>query len=216
MYIIKSSSSKYFNNRMWREIINQFSSKIESETGIKTYGICPWGFEIFRNKVFLQKNIRRYFCYFGILNPVDDNELFQISNFVADNFLSFISERQPELSDDIVCLLSQERVRLLKDKTYQCKTNDKLLSVFVYKTEDILNDYCNYIICSLDALNSRKGEARDYKTSILFRWRLFQLYLILEELFSDYCRSLDNIEKRMKKSIINFTNNLIQPFFTRN
>ncbi|NRD72643.1 hypothetical protein HQQ94_05155 [Shewanella sp. VB17] len=212
--ISKEESCSYFNNELWRSTINDFCQKIFEQDGLKIHGICPWGFEVFNNTNFLKKNIRRYFCYFGLENNQENIDYIESSKNLSLDFHQFVKHRHPDWGDNIVCLLSNEHVTKINHDDYECKSDDKLLSFFLKPSQNILNDYCKYAICSLAALKNKTGEVKEYQTSIVFRWRAFQLYLMAETLYAPYSTPLNKVEQRIFKSIVFFTDNQVQPFYS--
>ncbi|MYM58050.1 hypothetical protein GTG28_02335 [Vibrio sp. OCN044] len=205
----------YFNNNIWRKNIDDFCDLISIKYGKNFKGICPWGFEVFNDTNFLKKNIRRYFCYFSVDDmSMSDYELNEMSKKINFEFYEYIKSKYSLWAQNIVCLLSNESVHKLQPDDYVCGSQDKLLSVTLRKSDNILDSYADYIICSLSSLNNLIGEVRTYKENMVFRWRTYQLYLIIEEVFKDFIPRLSKFEERLVKVAITFTDNAIQPFYS--
>ncbi|MCL9780000.1 hypothetical protein M9194_00970 [Vibrio sp. S4M6] len=210
-----NNGNTYFNNHMWRETINEFCNIISIKYGKKFEGICPWGFEVFNDINFLKKNIRRYFCYFSVDDMLmNDSEINEMSERINFEFYEYIKSTHQLWARNIVCLLSNERVHKLQSDDYSCENRDKLLSVTLRKSESILDSYAKYIICSLSSINNVIGEARTYRENMVFRWRTYQLYLIVEKIFKAFTPELSKFEERLVRVAITFTDNAIQPFYT--
>lgn len=213
MYVLQEKIERLFDNAKWRTFIDCFCKQWSKKNNIQIHGICAWGFEVFENNAFLAKNIRRYFCYFGGQNLGSKQNVDRISANICQEFLRFIRQQEPRWAEGIVCLLSQEKATLLKEPDYQCKATDKLLSAYLAETDDILAEYSDYIIASIASFIFKIGEVKTYETDIVFRWRVFQLYLILEHLFGHYTAPLSDIELRMKMAAIHFNDNQVAPFY---
>lgn len=213
MYVLQERVERFFDNTQWRMLIDRFCKQWSKKNNIPIHGICAWGFEVFENNAFLAKNIRRYFCYFGGKGLGSVQNINKLSANICQEFFKFIRHQELRWTEDIVCLLSQEKVTLLKEDGYRCKATDKLLSTYLTEADDVLEEYSNYIIASIASFKYTIGEVRTYKTNIVFRWRVFQLYLILEHLFGHYAGPLSDIELRMKMATIHFNDNQVAPFY---
>ncbi|AUI85679.1 hypothetical protein BS333_04420 [Vibrio azureus] len=212
--MIQTSQGDYFDNKKWRETLDDFCQIINKKYNKKFEAICPWGFEVYEDIGFLTKNIRRYFCYFGVDDQsLTDEEVNYLSTKVNFDLYEHIKLKHPLWFESIVCLLSNEKVHKLREDDYICFENEKLLSVTLKKTNNILDSYAKYLVCSLSSLLNTIGESRTYKESMVFRWRTYQLYLILEQIFSKYTPELTHFEKRLIKVATIFQDNAIQPFY---
>lgn len=207
-----SGGLKLFNRFDWNTFLKKTVKSIESKYDIEIDIIIPWGFEIFNNIMFLKRNIRRYYCYFGLKSGYHPNKqnLAQEITMEIYNQLKIVS---PHFYNKITLLILEEVPVLLRELNYSCAEGDCLLSISLRDSNNILLDYSKYIIGTVDLMLNGYGEVQDYKEKLLSRWRFFQLYLIQEELFGHLCPSSQFNLQQLKLDILKLAHNHIWPFY---
>ena len=125
--------------------------------------IAPWGFELFGDRAFLAKNIRRYYCYFGIKDK-KQHSLFELQTHILNIILDNLPDFDEKFSRQIIALLRGEKVSLLKANDYSVQPDDKALIVLVKESDDILTDYAKYIIGSVWSVTDGVGDTSQYQS----------------------------------------------------
>ncbi len=214
-WIVNPNGKKIFNIAYWGGFLIEMTKKVEDKYHIELDVIFPWGFEILNDEEFLKRNLRRFFCYFGLRNNlpdgIDKNKLAQEIGAMIIKHLQIIDY---EFYNKIVILFAQEQACLLREEYYTCGLEDCLLAIIVRESQDIFLDYSKYIIGTIDGILNNKGETVGYKDNLIARWRLFQLYIILEELFS-YLLNNDHVINQLQNKIVKLAKNHIYPLYHR-
>ncbi len=203
-----------FNNGLWRQIITEACKITDQYFKVGLEIISPFGFEVLEDKKFLSNKLRRFYCYIGApyQSNVDKNEVVSLFKQVLFSHLESIESRMLE---DIVIVIQNEHLDKLRPDNYLCKLTDKLIDIqFRPVTKDILSDYANYTITTLDGILSNKGESGCYKTNKMRRWRLYQLYIMQEQLFGELISPMSPDECAAYHELFNFISNMIQIFYT--
>src|SRR6185312_15365597 len=145
-----------FNNQLWRNLTEDVCHQIDvNHQNFQV--ISPWGFEVTNDKKFLEKRLRRFYCYVGVPATENINK-----NKIASEYAAVIHEKiyhiSEEMYNDIVLLIEHDKLTKLRSDDYVCKPNDKLIDVQVRSIEeDILTDYANYLMCTLSGMLEGKG-----------------------------------------------------------
>ena len=213
--IIQSTqcSTSHFNNSIWRNSINEAYKQLNYEGLLNI--ISPFGFEVLNNKKYLSGNLRKFYVYIGITqsNETNTNE---IASKFRENLFNILQIDMPEFLMDIVAIIENQTVTTVNTDNYQCKPVDKLIDIQVRqlsKGEDILTDYANYLICTINAILEQKGEAQLIEVNPIMRSRMFQLYLMIETIFKQYLPQLSHQEKLLFQSAPKYISNKIDAFF---
>jgi len=202
-----------FNNRLWRNLTEDVCHQIDvNHQNFQV--ISPWGFEVTNDKKFLEKRLRRFYCYVGVPATENINK-----NKIASEYAAVIHEKiyhiSEEMYNDIVLLIEHDKLTKLRSDDYVCKPNDKLIDVQVRSIEeDILTDYANYLMCTLSGMLEGKGESKEIIENKICRWRFYQLYIIQEQLFGYLLPPLTEEELKSYRSIFILTDNMIQVFYS--
>jgi hypothetical protein len=205
---------KAFNNRKWRQLLKQISEK----TYFKKLGlevISPFGFEILNDKSFLEKELKRFYCYLGL--PKKHEGLVDVETLVnkfTNEVMHMIEVNFPEYKDDFVLRIERNNFIKLRSNNYFCKRSDKLLDVqFRYFEESLIKDYADYIIASLSALIENKDEIKEFASNSRFRSRTYQLYVMVENIFGYLLPDFNGEEIFLYKSIFSKINNTVEIFY---
>lgn len=92
--------------------------------------------------------------------------------------------------------------------------HDKLIDIQCRQTEtSILDDYCNYIICCLSAIQNHRDEIEAFHYNKRFRSRSYQLYVMMEALFGYLISPMSVFEKNVYNRILSRIDNSIRLFF---
>lgn len=70
--IIQKSNIESFNINLWRKALDKAAAQTTAITNIGINVITPFGFEVFQDKRFLNKPLRRFYCYLGSLAAIAD------------------------------------------------------------------------------------------------------------------------------------------------
>lgn len=201
-----------FNNAVWRSLLSQIGQHLDKD-GIGIEVISPFGFELLEDRTYLAKSLRRFYAYIGVPKGQVVDEIDLISQY-RETLLNTLRVVDQTMFEDIVIVIEGDRLKRLKPNDYQCQPTDKLLDIQLrYVETDILTDYANYIIAALAGLYHEKGEGADYQQNRMRRWRLFQLYIIQEQLFGYLLPSFTVGEQALHQSIFQLTSNMIQFFY---
>ncbi len=158
--------------------------------------IVPWGFEILNNLSYLSRRLRRFYCYYGInTNSVIDKD--KLGHSLGMSILNKLEIVDRVFYQRIVALLVGEVPILLRDSNYVCSIDDCVIVIVVKNSDDILKDYAHYIIGTLDGISRNVGEVSNYMNYLIPRWRLFQLYLMHEELFGYLLPKMSILQQRL-------------------
>ncbi|MFU8797415.1 MAG: hypothetical protein ACNA7Y_01770 [Gammaproteobacteria bacterium] len=206
-------STPAFNNANWRKLLSQVCEDIDVyNAGIQA--INPFGFEILEDKKFLAGNLRRFYCYIGAPAHLNLDGDFIVSQYREALFVR-LQAMETTMYEDAVIVVENQRLYKLKNENYICKPTDKLIDIqFRPFKEDILSDYANYIIASMDSLYSDKGEAKGYRNSRMHRWRAYQLYIIQETLFGNLIIQMNDDQHILYRNLFKQISNMIQIFYT--
>ncbi len=203
-----------FNNALWREILNSTTEEVNSFFNLNIETISPFGFEILMDKRFLYGTLRRFYCYMGTKTRISEDMQSKIIQYFYEMLMQKLSFKYPTLFSSIVLVVMKDNFLYLVDDRYVCKPTDKLIDIqFRQVKTNILDDYSNYIIASLDELVSNKGDCRGYINNIRRRWRFYQLYIIQEKLYQKYLPNMSEHEAKQFKILFGLAGNMINVFF---
>jgi hypothetical protein len=177
--------------------------------------ISPFGFELLEDKKFLYRSIKRLYCYIGIpANVMADGDLYAISEAFSEKLLSSIHQiglNKP----DVAILVLQEKFTFFHKSDYQCSSGDKLIDIQTkIISDDILCDYANYIICTVDSICSKKEEPEHFIENKRHRCRTYQLYVMLEKIFGYLLPAMTVFQEESFLSLFKRIDNSIQMFYT--
>lgn len=201
-----------FDNLKWRKIIKLAQQDV-CHIWDKISVISPFGFEMTQNKAHLKKTLRRFYCYLGV--PLKHkNSLEEITNKFSERLLYHLKLLDINFFNHIVIVIKNKKLEKLKENHYLCRQNDKLIDIQARTTDDIMLDYTDAILASLNGLLQGKGESSLFHSNAVKRSRVFQLYFMFEHLFAVLIQPLSKEQKLMYAKIIPRVNNSIQVFFT--
>lgn len=207
-----------FNNALWRSILNE--TLIETDDDIESLKvISPWGFELSQNKNFLQKKIKRFYCY---LFSRTDNQ--SSTDEILKKFTSTLLKKLAHLDSDfynqLACIVhaTDDQLSILYNKkptNYECKETDKLICLDHRKTNTApIIDYAHYIMCIPQVIAEEKGEISSWKNNRMARHRLFQLYIMMGFVFNDYLKIKQTKDDEFFNKIIHLIDNSFQEIYT--
>lgn len=203
-----------FCNASWRNFIADICRQIDkNELGLQI--ISPFGFELLEDKKFLYKSIKRFYCYIGIpgKNAFGCDPI-ALSKEFLEKLMASIHEIGMRRSD-IAILVAQDKFTYFHENNYQCNNSDKLLDVQTkIIKDDLLRDYANYIICTVDSICSKKEEPRHFFENKRHRCRTYQLYVMLEKIFGYLLSPMTPFQKENFFSLFKLIDNSIQMFYT--
>jgi hypothetical protein len=206
-----------FNNALWREILNSTTDEVNSFFNLDIETISPFGFEVLMDKRFLHGILRRFYCYLGTKKSISDDTQLKIIRYFYEKLMQKLSIKYPALFSSIVLVVMKDDFLYLVDDQYICKSTDKLIDIqFRQVNTNILDDYSNYVIASLDGLIMEKGEVKGYRDRAINRWRFYQLYIMQEELYRQYSPRMTTHEIQLFKNIPSLASNMIKVFFDSN
>lgn len=204
-----------FNNQLWRKLLSEVCKEIDiNHVGLDV--ISPFGFELLEDKSFLSHKLRRFYAYIGAPRHLNLDQEKMTSQFKQVFFekLKYIKTR---MLDDIVIVIENHKLNKLCQEGYQCKLTDKLIDIqFRPVDTDILTDYANYTVATLDGVHHEKGEGKEFRTNKMWRWRLYQLYIMQEQLFGSLLPPMTINEHKNYKAIFEVISNMIQLFYAPN
>jgi len=201
-----TSDTGEFNLQLWRQLLADAAKGIDTDnTNIEV--INPFGFEVTGDRKFLQRNLRRFYCYFGSANKFEKPPT-ELAIKLFDNFYKLLLQTDPDFASKIALLIVESDSnfkKLLKDNNYQPSNTDK---IFVIEhrifEEDLLTDYANYLISTLWGFHNKTlPELARFSESQSVRYRIFQLHLILENIFGSTIEALNTNEKILLDKIYN-------------
>lgn len=203
-----------FSNVKWRNFIKNICKKIDKDK-LDLQVISPFGFELCENKRFLYKSIKRFYCYIGIpskhasiCNPDT------ISKVFSKQLMASISEVGINQSD-VAIIVAQDKFTYFHEQNYKCSYSDKLIDIQTrVVTDDILRNYADYIICTVDSIYSKKDEPRHFFNNKRHRCRTYQLYVMLEQVFGYLLPEMSVFEKELFSLLFQYIDNSIQIFYT--
>lgn len=210
----KNYNYEPFPNKDWRNFLSKICKKIDkNQLGLQI--ISPFGFEVFEDKNFLCKSIKRLYCYIGVSSQTASTcNPFEISKSFSEELMHSISKIGIYPSD-VVMLAIQDKFFLLRDKDYRCSNTDKLIDIQTrIISHDILHDYANYIICTIDSICSKKEEPEHFIENKRHRSRTYQLYVMLEQIFGYLLPAMSVSERLSFSNLFKFIDNSIQMFYT--
>lgn len=211
-YSQKLYAGDYFNNYLWRSILNSIIADIDKlNVGIQI--ISPFGFEVMQNKRFLKSSLRRFYCYIGIPKQVHLANDVILSEF-NEKFFYLLKKIYPDFYSQIVLKVMNDSFIKLKEIKYACHRNDKLIDMQLRViSNSLLEDYADYIICCLPAIYYGQDEPKEFLFNARFRNRTYQLYLMLEKLFGSYVTSMNCQQVSLLKNAYKKVNNSLEIFF---
>jgi len=208
-YSQKLYINNQFNNSLWRWILSQVSTSITKDLQV----ISPFGFEVMQDKRFLKSPLRRFYCYIGIpahCHVAHDHILAEFNHMLFD----LLKKRYPDFYQKIVLKVVQDQFIKLKNETYQCELDDKLIDIQLRTFSiSLLDDYADYIICSLPAIYHGQDEPKEFLVNARFRNRTYQLYLMLEHVFGSYINNMTDDQVALFKKSYKKINNAIDIFY---
>jgi hypothetical protein len=201
-----------FNRFAWMSFVNDVTKSFELEHGIKLDVIIPWGFEVFNNEAYLYKRLRRFYCYFGIEpNLKIDKE--KLAYELGMSIINKLKKTDERFYRQVVACLAGETPFLLREPNYMCQFDDCVIVAVVKNSDNIMRDYARYILGTLDGIAKGVGEISDYMNYLIPRWRLFQLYLMHEELFGYLLTKMSKDQQNLKDKCVSNASNHIWPFY---
>lgn len=201
------------NHKKWRKVLQAIEGSLKAINW--NYTICgPFGFELCWNAKTAPKTIRKFYIY---TNNPEELEPTELANQIEIIAFQQIKKHYIEIIDDFVAIIKNQCLKLKKEKTYQCQPADKLLDIQVRNiTTNILDDYANYIILVYQSILNKSGEAQHYEHSALFRSRLFQLSVMLYQLYGSFCQENYINDDDIDVYFCRYISNKIQLFFDQN
>lgn len=201
-----------FNSRYWRLLLDETCKEIDSSR-IGLQVISPWGFELLGDLGFLSKKLRRFYCYIGVPKKSTVN-LKKITHQFSQSLHNRLKMEDSNMANDVVLIIEQNKLIKLRSDNYICQPEDKLIDIQSrYVEKDILYDYAKYITLCVDSIVNLKGECRSINTSKMWRRRLYQLYIMIENIFG-YLVPMDRKHSALMQSVPPLIDNSIQCFFT--
>ena len=199
-----------FSHEKWRLILKSLDQAMRQRyEAISIIG--PFGFEPMWLASEAPRNIKRLYIYSNLPDGLDKDQLAGEIQFEA---LKLIKKIYPAILDDLVILIKNEEFNFLHNESYVCKPTDKLLDIQIRETTDpIILDYAEYLILVHQSILESNGESQNYQTSLRYRSRTLQLYLIQEALYKNYLPSLEMTYESLTKLICQYITNSIQIFF---
>jgi hypothetical protein len=195
-------TSNGFDIQKWRSLLA--NAAIDQDCGDFTLEVInPFGFEILNDKEFLNRNLKRFYCYIGAANKFNEPSILLATSFL-DSLYKHISSYDNRFAEDIILLVVESdsiKKTYLKDVSYTPKWDDKVIIVeHRVFNESLISDYADYLISTLFGFKTRNLPEllrfREYQT---VRNRVFQLYIIIENLFSEFVRSINEEEADVLK-----------------
>lgn len=120
----------------------------------------------------------------------------------------------PDFHTQIVLKVINETFIKLKEKNHHCDPHEKLIDIQLRMiSSDLLDDYADYLICSLPAIYYGQDEPKEFLFNKRFRNRTYQLYLMMEALFGTYAKNMSDHQMRLLNSAYRKPDNAIQIFF---
>ncbi len=203
-----------FNNALWREILNSTTNEVNSFFNLDIETISPFGFEVLMDKRFLYGILRRFYCYIGTKISISEDIQLNIIQYFYEILMKKLSFKYTTVFSSIVLVVMKDDFLYLVDDHYICKPTDKLIDIQFRKVKtNILDDYSNYVIASLDGLVMEKGEVKGYRDRAINRWRFYQLYIMQEALYRQYSPCMTTHEIQIFKNIPSLASNMIKVFF---
>ena len=212
--LLYKENDSLFCNKSWRYLLENICKKIDKNNmGLQV--ISPFGFELLGDKKFLYRSIKRLYCYIGIpVNAMFDGDLYAISKMFSETLLSSVHQVGLNQSD-IAILVLQEKFTLFHKNDYKCSFADKLIDIQTkIISDDILCDYANYIICTVDSICSEKEEPEHFVENKRHRCRTYQLYVMLEKIFGYLLQPMTVFQEEKFLSLFKRIDNSIQMFYT--
>jgi len=204
-----------FNIRLWRRILSSIIATIDvNQVGMEV--ISPFGFEVMQDDRFLRSALRRFYCYIGI--PRESGILKQeIYHKFERKLFEVLSSQFHHFYNDIVLKVIADQFIKLRSTSYVCSQSDKLIDIQCrYVDISILDDYADYIICSLSSILDGTDEPKDFKNNSRFRNRTYQLYVMLERVFGSYATPMSELQKKLFSWVCKRIHNDIVYFYDDN
>lgn len=204
-------TNQTFNNQEWRTLLNETCQAIDTEKVGLTV-ISPWGFEVTNDKIFLSKQLRRFYCYIGI-PKVSTKKPDEVANAFTNELFKRL-KAYPEFYQQVVIKIVQEHLYKLKPNDYHCLTTDKLIDIQARVVKNnILDDYADYLVATLDSVANAKGECKNYQTNKMWRARAYQLYIMEEFLYGDLLMSMNDRQIQLMDAVYSRIDNQINQFY---
>lgn len=211
----RSENVLSFCNISWRNLLADVCKKIDKNNlGLQV--ISPFGFELLEDRKFLSKSLKRLYCYIGIPNQNESSCTLpgMISKIFAEQLMASIHTIGINPSD-IAILVIQDQFILRREINFQCGQLDKLIDIQTRIISDnIVHDYANYIICTVDSICSKKEEPQHFFENKRHRCRTYQLYIMLENIFGYLLPPMSVPQEKMFSSLFKLIDNSIQMFYT--
>lgn len=139
-----------------------------------------------------------------------------VASLFRKKLLEVLAIGNKKILDHFVLFIEQNNFIKLKNEGYACQPDDKAIDIQCrYITHNILDDYANYVICSIDSLSNKKSDCADFIYNKRHRNRIYQLYLMLESLFNHLVPPFSDKEKNIYVQIPGLVNNRIDMFFNK-
>lgn len=212
---IEATNPEPFNNKIWRDLLSKVCREIDkNRLGLQV--ISPFGFELLEDKKFLYRSIKRLYCYIGISSEKNNiSNPAEIANLFFKKLIASIGESGIDASD-IAILAIQDKFRFFHAAGYQCTPSDKLIDIQVKVIhKNILHDYANYVICTIDSIFSDKEEPKHFFENKRHRCRTFQIYVMLEKIFGYLLPKMSSFESKCFVSLFSMIDNRIQMFYEK-
>lgn len=207
--ISKNFNIKAFDNSAWRQSISPIVRSIHHELDV----ITPFGFELLENKKYLSSRLKKFYFYIGVKDKsISTND---VAHIFSEKLLSFLeTKNSPFLSRHIAIKIEQSKFIKLRAHHSEISRDDKLIDIQCrYVETSILDDYCNYVICCLSAIQNGCDEIKEFHRNKRFRSRSYQLYVMMEALFGHLIQPMNVFEKNVYRRILSRINNSITLFF---
>jgi hypothetical protein len=197
-----------FDIGRWRSVINRAATDVTATLHKPVDVICPFGFEVFRNRRFLLKTLRRFYCYLGS-QDASPQTASRIEMLFADALRDRLEQEWREIASEFVVYKTRSGIRHTTRPDMHYSKNDRMISISCQASNDILFDYATYIVCAVKAIcNGTLPEAKDFDHSQAARNRIFQLYLMEEVLFSSLISPLSADEDERRRRLFNQDNRI--------
>lgn len=196
-----------FNQKKWHDIANKACDAL-SFNGLEV--IVPFGFELLYDDKYLKGNLRKFYCYIGGMS-IDEDIAKDIERDFSEILLGNLKkEHVIELSDLAAVITTRNGVRSFRTQSHIYKNNEKIIDIECRRGEQsILENYAEYVMCSIDAiLSSGLREMNEFDENRNSRFRVYQLYIMLEALFGKYMPEMTESEKSLYQQAFYMDNDI--------
>jgi hypothetical protein len=205
---METQSMTCFDIRLWRNIVNYASEDLAVTCGAPVQAISPFGFEVFRDERFLWKKLRRLYCYLGS-KDVSIHDLPTIENLFVDALHARLSDHWPDMAQQIIAYKTRSTIQWVRASDTPISENDRMVSISCRSTPDVLDAYSRYIICTLGGLCTETlPELGEFAYDEMARNRVFQLYLMEEEIFRSLMHPLTREEEQLRRGLFHQDNRI--------